>query len=129
MSLTGTVVVYQPDGANAPTELVYLSKLDSDTSSLMDGLSKENKVKLYACKNDEVVKCLQLEEREITLDTQKTIYGQVFKILKSIEQKVKEDKALTVAEKDFIARTDFEIYKLIKLQTAFYKESAIIICW
>lgn len=122
MSLTGTVVVYQPDGANAPTELVYLSKLDSDTSTLMDGLSRENKVNLYACKNDEVGKCLQIEEREIVLDTQKTIYGQVLKILKSIEQKVKDDKALTAAEKDFIARTDFEIYKLIKLQTAFTRK-------
>lgn len=122
MSLTGTVVVYQPDGANAPVEMVYLSKLDSDTSYLMDGLSKENKVKLYACKNDELNKCLQVEEREIVLNTQKTIYGQVYKILKSIEQKVKDDKALTAAEKDFIAKTDFEIYKLIKLQTAFTRK-------
>lgn len=122
MSLTGTVIISQPDGANAPVEMVYLSKLDSDTSQLMDALSKENKVKLYACKNNEHSKCLQVEEREIILNTQKTIYGQVYKMLKGIEQKVKDDKALTVAEKDFIAKTDFEIYKLIKLQAAFARK-------
>lgn len=122
MSLTGTVIISQPDGANAPVEMVYLSKLDSDTSQLMDALSKENKVKLYACKNNEHSKCLQVEEREIILNTQKTIYGQVYKMLKGIEQKVKDDKALTVAEKDFIAKTDFEIYKLIKLQAAFTRK-------
>lgn len=119
MSLTGTVIISQPKGANAPTELIYLSKLDADTSQLIHALSMENKVKLYACKNDEVNKCLELEELEIVLDTQKTIYGQVHKMLKGIEQKVIKDQALSDAEKDFIARTDFEIYKLIKLQTAF----------
>jgi conjugative transfer pilus assembly protein TraH len=122
MSLTGTVVISQPDGANAPTELVYLSKLDSDTSELMNALSNQGRIKIYACKNNEVERCLQIEEREIVLDAQKTIYGQVNKMLKSIEQKVIQDKALTSAEKSFIASTDFEIYKLIKLQTAFTRK-------
>ena len=122
MSLTGTVIITQPKGSNAPTELIYLSKLDTDTSELLQAMSFENKVKLYACKNDELTKCLELEEREIVLDTQKTIYGQVHKILKSIEKKIIVDQALTTSEKDFIARTDFEVYKLIKLQTAFTRK-------
>lgn len=121
MSLTGTVVISQPNGANAPTEVVYVSKIDGD-SSLMDSLSTAAKVKLYTCINNDDNKCLNIQEREVTLDTQKTIYGQVYKILKSIEKKVIDDKALTESEKDFIAKTDFEIYKLIKLQTAFTRK-------
>jgi len=121
MSLTGTVVISQPNGANAPTEVVYVSKIDSD-SSLMDSLSTASKVKLYTCLNNDDNKCLNIQEREISLDTQKTIYGQVYKVLKSIEQKVINDEALTEGEKDFIAKTDFEIYKLIKLQTAFTRK-------
>ena len=54
------------------------------------------------------------ELADVPLDTQKTIYGQVHKMLKSIEQKVITDQALSDAEKNFIARTDFEIYKLNK---------------
>jgi len=119
MSLTGTVVISQPDGADAQTETFYPSKLDSDTAAILEAISKESKIKLYACADNEHNKCLQLVEREITLDAAKTIYGQVLELLHSIEQKVKDSKALSVAEKDFIAKTDFEIYKLIKIQTAF----------
>ena len=122
MSLTGTIIISQPDDANAQTETIYPSKLNSDTSELLEAISKESKIKLYACRDNEHNKCLNLVEREITLDAQKTIYGQVLKFLNSIEQKVKDAKALTEAEKDFIAKADFEIYKLIKIQTAFSRQ-------
>ena len=135
MTLTGTVVITQnpPEagsndakvraGANAQTETVYPSKLDSDTSALLDAVSKQSKIKLYTCKDNEHNKCLQIVEREIELNATSTIYGQVQELLHSIAQKVKDSKALTVAEKDFIAKTDFEIYKLIKIQTAFSRNA------
>ncbi len=123
MSLTGTVIISQPDGANAQTETAYPSKLDSDTSALLDAISKQSKIKLYTCKDNEHNKCLQIVEREIVLNAKSTIYGQVQELLHSIAQKVKDSKALSVAEKDFIAKTDFEIYKLIKIQTAFSRNA------
>ena len=123
MTLTGTVVISQPDGANAQTETAYPSKLDSDTSSLLDAISKQSKIKLYTCKDNEHNKCLQVVEREIVLNAKSTIYGQVQELLHSIAQKVKDSKALTEDEKDFIAKTDFEIYKLIKIQTAFSRNA------
>ena len=123
MSLTGTVVISQPDGANAQTETAYPSKLDSDTQALLDAVSKQSKIKLYTCKDNEHNKCLQIVEREIELNAKSTIYGQVQELLHSIAQKVKDSKALTEAEKDFIAKTDFEIYKLIKIQVAFSRNA------
>lgn len=117
MSLTGTVVIKQPEGADAPTELVYISKLDANTTDLLDALSKSRDVKLYTCADRD--KCLNVQETSISMSTGETIYGQVEKMLKSIEDKVRTDTALTDAEKNFIAQTDLEIYKLIKLQTAF----------
>lgn len=117
MSLTGTIVIKQPEGANAPTELIYLSKLDATTTDLLDALSKSREVRLYACSDSD--KCLNVEEKQVTMSSTETIYGQVEKMLKSIEDKVRTDSALTDAEKNFISQTDLEIYKLIKLQTAF----------
>jgi len=125
MSLTGTVVISQPAGANAQTETFYPSKLDSDTQALLDAVFKQSKIKLYTCVDNEHNKCLQIVEREITLNAKQTIYGQVLELLHSIAQKVKDSKALTEAEKDFIAKTDFEIYKLIKIQTAFSRNAVL----
>jgi conjugative transfer pilus assembly protein TraH len=124
MSLTGTIVISQPEGANAQTETFYMSKLDSDTSELLASLSsnKDTKVKLYTCAGNETRKCLKLVESDVVVTHAKSIYGQVSKILKSIEDKVSNDKELDVSEKDFIAKTDFEVYRLIKLQTAFTRK-------
>jgi conjugative transfer pilus assembly protein TraH len=126
MSLTGTIVISQPEGypegANAQTETFYASKLDSNAPELLASLAsnKDSRVKLYTCVD--LDKCLQIKESEVVITASKSIYGQVSKMLTSIENKVLYDQELTVGEKDFIAKTDFEIYKLIKLQTAFTRK-------
>jgi conjugative transfer pilus assembly protein TraH len=120
MSLTGTIIVTTKSESDTPSELVYTSKLNSDTSKLLEGLARATDgVEIWACKSNETTKCLALETRTIRIDNSKTFYGEVRKILKSIEDKVRNEEELSEGEKVFIEKTDLEVYKLIKLQTAF----------
>ena len=125
MSLTGTIVVTTPDDKEAPEEMVYMSKMESATSKILEGLSKATDgVEVYACAGDETTKCLNIDtKRKIRVDSDKTFYGEVRKMVKGLETKVREQQELSDAEKHFIEKIDLEIYRLVKLQTAFGKNT------
>ena len=127
MSLTGTMVI-TTDGANgAPKKQVYLSKVMSD--DIINHLSSGKKFKVYACKDDDLIKsgCLNIIEKEIEVGPDKTFVGQVRTILQTMEQKVMTDTPLSEKEKAFLESTSLPIYRMLNVHAAASKGTSLML--
>lgn len=116
MSLTGTIVI---DSDGNPVS--YPSLLDLKINNIINGMSGHEALNLYTC--DESKKCLNIIKAQVPVDFN-NFYEFVKKRVRSIEDTVKNDLELSEADKDFIAKNNYKVYKMIKLQTI-YNSNAI----
>ena len=116
MSLTGTII-FKTEGTEPLRPHFYLSKLHSH--EIIAGLSSNKPFQVYSCDDKD---CLSLKEKTITLKKENTFVGQIYRILASMEEKILKDEIpLTEAEQGFLELTRLPVYKLLNVQSAFYK--------
>ncbi len=121
MTLTGTIVFRTE--LNKPAEPhFYISKLHSH--ELIAGLAVGKPFNMYSCQDED---CLSIIDKETALKKEATFVGQVHDILKSIEEKINEDEqALTPKERGFLELTRLPVYKMLNVQSGFYKGMSFI---
>jgi conjugative transfer pilus assembly protein TraH len=125
MSVSGTIIGKKVDGryqfTNKPSLVLKEQLLEKyigiDQSSGEGG----SKLKLYSC--DDENKCLKPEEREISLSQNETLYGNVRRIIKSLETKIAEGasqghqgmgQGLTDEEAGLVAFSSIPLINLIE---------------
>ena len=116
MSLTGTII-FKATGKEPLKPYFYPSKFNSN--EIVSGLATGKPFTIYAC---QTAGCLDMVERVITLPKDTAFVSQVYKILKTMENKIIEDKdTLTEQERKFLELTRLPVYKLLNIQAAFHK--------
>ncbi len=121
MSLTGTIILRS--NPNSSQKQIYLSKLYSDD------LFQEKTLKVYACadKHDTPNGCLILQDKTLHLNGTQSFIGKVRDILRTLEQKIEEDEALTTAEKAFLESTALPVYKMLNVHSAFGRGVSLLL--
>ena len=119
MSLSGSILIQKP-GSKNPRYLPSLITNKGLISALLNG----GEAKIYKC--DEMEYCLNPEEgkQSIRIPKEKAFVHRVFILLKSIQEKDREDKPLNNDEKALLEMTPLPIYKMIAVQSAFFKHDS-----
>ena len=115
MSISGTIIGRKVDGSFQFTSKPSLV-LNNDLLEQYIGVHKRgSKVKLYQC--DEMKKCLNPTEVEVTLGENDTIYGNISRILENMIPKIFEGKGVfTDEEEAVIAFSSIPIVQLIEME-------------
>jgi len=116
MTISGTIVSRRKKDR---IEVVVLPSKSGDPD-LITGLIKGLiPVEIYKCDNQSEDKCLIPGFQKITLSEKNALYGKVHRLLLSISQKVREDKALIEEEKSFVNSTMIPVLKIMAVEAAF----------
>lgn len=126
MSISGTVIAKKEYGAY---KFKYLPSLVLDKDLLekyIGNSSTAGKILQYSC--DSKIYCLNPTLHEVTLEPNKTIYGNVSRILRSLAEKVRNDKVdFSDEEKALLAFSTIPILNLIEMEIASKTADADII--
>ena len=118
MSLTGTII-YRLDEGNKVIEYKG-SKIDDQDfiSSMLSG----GKLEIYHCeeeKNKTDTKCLIVNQKKIYINKEESWEGKVKSTLKSMQDKIFEDKELNDKEIELLETSRLPLYRIINVMTAF----------
>lgn len=118
MSVSGTIISNKE--ANDDFKLHSHASL-ANNNELLGALLHGGKVEIYKCTDNSgnANKCLKLVKSAITIDADKSLIGQVRKVLESIQNKIYADEALSPSEIAFLNSTRLPFYKIINVSTAF----------
>lgn len=136
MSLSGSIIVRQnkeidavPTGGKPITEddrsnsFVPLPSLATN-QKLLGALLRGGTATIYKC--DETDQCLNPRTTQITIDPNYSLNSQTRAILQSIAQKIRDNVAITKAEIGLLQATGLPVYKMLNIQSAFYKDENIL---
>ena len=118
MSVSGTIISYKE--ANDDFKLHSHASL-ANNNELLGALLHGGRVEIYKCTDNtgNANKCLKLVKSAITIDADKSLIGQVRKVLESIQNKIYANEALSASEIAFLNSTRLPFYKIINVSTAF----------
>jgi conjugative transfer pilus assembly protein TraH len=118
MSVSGTIISNKE--ANDDFRLHSHASL-ANNNELLGALLHGGRVEIYKCTDNSgnANKCLKLVKSAITIDADKSLIGQVRKVLESIQNKIYADEALSASEIAFLNSTRLPFYKIINVSTAF----------
>jgi len=118
MSVSGTIISYKE--ANDDFKLHSHASL-ANNNELLGALLHGGRVEIYKCTDNtgNANKCLKLVKSAITIDADKSLIGQVRKVLESVQNKIYADEALSASEIAFLNSTRLPFYKIINVSTAF----------
>lgn len=118
MSVSGTIISNKE--ANDDYKLHSHASL-ANNNDLLGALLHGGRVEIYKCTDNSgnANKCLKLVKSAITIDADKSLIGQVRKVLESIQNKIYADEPLSASEISFLNSTRLPFYKIINVSTAF----------
>lgn len=117
MSLTGTVVIKRD-----PQGRIQIQRYDSKVldPEFIRTLLFGGETKGYACQGElKEGKCLEVFEEELTISTSEAWQAKIQKILEQIQDKIFSDEPLNEEEKDLINSTQFPLFKVINVMSAY----------
>jgi conjugative transfer pilus assembly protein TraH len=117
MSLIGTII-YVPGTDSAPGKFVPYGGDASSTlvSALLDGTGT-SPVKIFAC--DEPDKCLNPSFQTLNLAASKALRPRVSGLIEGMVQAVRDDSAITDAQKELLQVASIPLYKILTVQAAY----------
>lgn len=117
MTLLGTII-YVPPKDDEPGKFVPIVGESSSTlvTSLLDGTSNGN-VLIFHC--DEPDKCLDPGFRSLNLPISKSLRHRVSVLIDGMVQAVRNDTAITEAEKELLQVSSVPLYKILTVQAAY----------
>ena len=116
MTLSGTIVSHRKGGR---IETVVLPSKSADPELISGMIRGNTEVEIYKCDDVSEDKCLVPSIQKISIPEKDALYGKVQTLLLSLSQKVREDKALSGAEKGFVNSTQIPVLKIIAVEMAF----------
>ncbi len=116
MTVSGTIISRR---VSDRLEVKVLPSKSSDPQLIAGLITGNAPVQIYKCDNASEDKCLSPTIQQITLPAEKALYGQVHRLLLSLSQKVREDKALSKAEIGFVNSTQIPVLKIMAVEAAF----------
>lgn len=120
MTLSGTII-----SRREGEEYALLTKPSLvDQETLLNVLLKGGSLRVYKCNDVESNKCLEVGEQEVRIDSPQAFETRIRHILISIQNKIYEDKVLSIREKAFLNSTRLPFYKILNVSTAFRKGEA-----
>jgi conjugative transfer pilus assembly protein TraH len=124
MSLSGSIIV-RPNGGDddAAASFICIPSLAAN-KDLLRALLHGGTATIYKC--DETDNCLSPLINKITIAEEKSLGFQVKKILHDIAQKIQDNTAITKTEIGLLQATGLPVYKMLNLQSAFYKDQMIL---
>jgi conjugative transfer pilus assembly protein TraH len=117
MTLLGTII-YVPPGDDEPGKFVPIVGESSSTlvTSLLDGTSAGN-VLIFHC--DEPDKCLDPGFRSLNLPVSKSLRYRVSTLIDGMVQAIRDDTAITAAQKELLQVSSVPLYKILTVQAAY----------
>jgi len=116
MTVSGTIISRR---VSDHLEVKVLPSKSSDPE-LISGLIIGNvPVQVYKCDNVSEDKCLSPSLQNVTLPSKDALYAKVHRILLSLSQKIREDKALSGEERGFVNATKLPVLKIMAVEAAF----------
>lgn len=115
MTLSGTVIFRKKGDRHEFEAWISLA----DQKDLLNALLNGGEASVYVC--DEKVRCLRPKSLKKKIPHSHAFKVKVKKILKSMINKIHEDKELTGAEKGLLNATKLPIYKILNVHTAYQK--------
>lgn len=122
MTISGTVISYKTNDGHMITSKPSLA----DKNSLLTALLFGGTATIYSCRNNNDGKCLEIEEKLMTISPDQAFVTKVKKILISIQNKIYADEALNASEQAFLNSTRLPFYKIINVATAYRRGSSPI---
>lgn len=107
MSLTGTLIF---DGDGKVTNVPSLSTQSNIIDALL-GINGKHDASIWKCQD--AAHCLKVAISTLVIPEASTLNFKVKKIIEDLNQKVREDTAITEAEKSFLSLTPFPILKFL----------------
>lgn len=120
MTLSGTLILTRD--ANGQQFQRLPSRVSNN--NLINALLRGGEVAVYVC--DEKVKCLQPVLTNKTIDVSHGLESKVRELILDMALKIKENVEQTDAAKGLIESTQYPIMKMVSVQMAFMKDSAVI---
>lgn len=120
MTLSGTLILTRDSNG------MHFQRLPSrvDNNNLISALLRGGNAKMYVC--DERVKCLQPTLADKTIDVAHGLESKVRELILDMAAKIKENVPQTEASKGLIESTQYPVMKMVSVQLAFMKDSAMI---
>lgn len=120
MTLSGTLII------SRDKEGMHFQRLPSliANNNLISALLRGGSVKVYVC--DEKVKCLQPTLSTITINYEQGLESKVREIILDMASNIKSNIEQSEAAKGLIESTQYPIMKMVSVQMAFMKDSAVI---
>jgi conjugative transfer pilus assembly protein TraH len=120
MSLSGTLILTRD------AQGMHYQRLPSliSNNNLMSALLRGGNVKFYHC--DEKVNCLQPSLSEHAMDTSHGLESKVREIILEMAAKIHDNVEQSEAAKGLIEATQYPVMKMVSVQMAFMKDSAVI---
>ncbi len=116
MTISGTILSRR----QGQTMEVKVLPSKSGDANLITALVQGNvPAEIYKCDNYGEAQCLNPTTQKVTLPEAKALHGRVQKLLYSISDNVREDKALSVEQKAFVNSTMIPVLKIIAVESAF----------
>ena len=117
MTLLGTII-YVPPTDDEPGKFVPIVGESSSTlvTSLLDGTASGN-VLIFRC--DEPDKCLDPGFRSLNLSASKALRPRVAALIDGMVQAIRDDTAITEAQKELLQVSSVPLYKILTVQAAY----------
>ncbi len=116
MTVSGTIVSRKTSDR---LEVKVLPSKSSDPQLISALILGNVPVQIYKCEDVSENKCLAPSLQNVTLSKEKALYAKVHRLLLSLSQKVREDKALTEEERGFVNSTKLPVLKIMAVEAAF----------
>jgi len=116
MTISGTILSRKNGSIQ---EMKVLPSKSSDANLMTALIQGNTPVEIYKCDQYGEEQCLNPIIQRITLPEAKSLHGRVQKLLQSLSDNVREDKALTAEQKAFINSTMIPVLKIIAVEAAF----------
>jgi conjugative transfer pilus assembly protein TraH len=120
MSLSGSLIITRDNTG------VHFQRLPSLVSnkSLIGALLRGGQVSLYHC--DEKIKCLQPTLTQVSIDTSHGLESKVRELIVEMAGNIKDNIEQSQPIKGLIESTQYPIMKMVSVQLAFVKDSAVM---
>lgn len=123
MSLTGTYIIHEDGTIKSVPSLA--GNTDLIQALLGASPAPSSNAKIWSCGSDKAF-CLNVTLTNITIPQEKSLTGQVKKIIDSINTKLKSDTELDNKEKNFLSMTSYPVLKfLVVLNSTHYGNAAV----
>lgn len=110
MTISGTIIIKASQNKNSAPNFQYISSTVTNPS-ILEALLKGNKdMKIISC--TEAGKCLDVVEKNIRIDENKSFEGKVIAYLELIQKALKEDIELDISAKKFLANAGLPAYTI-----------------